>query len=191
MPHHRWSDYRQNLTSTVDPIHRYGVVLQLSLDVLIQHIHMTHHFAPSLVWQELLKEVPSHDTHMPETVVWVWNGTRVYAKFHCTGSSLSLIQCCLILATHKTCGCHLCYFISVSPLSILFKRYIPWTDVRSLRVCWITNELEMCVISGAVIDLTNETPDQEDLQKAIAASLQESQGILGGQVTREEQEISR
>ncbi|XP_048772789.2 ubiquitin carboxyl-terminal hydrolase 25-like isoform X2 [Ostrea edulis] len=42
-----------------------------------------------------------------------------------------------------------------------------------------------------VIDLTNDTGDQDDIQKAIAASLQESQGILGGQISREEQDISR
>ena len=49
-----------------------------------------------------------------------------------------------------------------------------------------------------VIDLTNvsDTNESEDIQKAIAASLQYSQthdtpGILGGQVSREEQDISR
>lgn len=49
-----------------------------------------------------------------------------------------------------------------------------------------------------VIDLTNVSDNNEsdDIQKAIAASLQESQtqdtpGILGGQVSREEQDISR
>ena len=49
-----------------------------------------------------------------------------------------------------------------------------------------------------VIDLTNvsDTNESEDIQKAIAASLQDSQthetpGILGGQVSREEQDISR
>ncbi|KAJ8316492.1 hypothetical protein KUTeg_006506 [Tegillarca granosa] len=42
-----------------------------------------------------------------------------------------------------------------------------------------------------VIDLTSETADTDDLQKAIVASLQDSQGILGGQVSREEQDISR
>ena len=40
-----------------------------------------------------------------------------------------------------------------------------------------------------VIDLTAETGD--DIQKAIAASLQDQPGILGGQVTKEEQDISR
>ncbi|XP_071095553.1 ubiquitin carboxyl-terminal hydrolase 25-like [Haliotis cracherodii] len=46
--------------------------------------------------------------------------------------------------------------------------------------------------SKGVIDLTNEpTTDRDELQKAIAASLQDSQGILGGQVTKEEQDISR
>lgn len=42
-----------------------------------------------------------------------------------------------------------------------------------------------------VIDLTN---DSDDIQKAIAASLQENNGsksMLGGQLTREEQDISR
>nr|XP_022324465.1 ubiquitin carboxyl-terminal hydrolase 25-like isoform X2 [Crassostrea virginica] len=46
----------------------------------------------------------------------------------------------------------------------------------------------------AVIDLTSDTGDQDDIQKAIAASLQETQagvGILGGQISREEQDISR
>lgn len=50
-----------------------------------------------------------------------------------------------------------------------------------------------------MIDLTNEGNESEDIQKAIAASLadsggpytQESSGILGGQVSREEQDISR
>ncbi len=43
-----------------------------------------------------------------------------------------------------------------------------------------------------MIDLTHESGNGDDLQKAIAASLQETQtGILGGQVSREEQEISR
>ena len=49
-----------------------------------------------------------------------------------------------------------------------------------------------------VIDLTNVSDNNEtdDIQKAIAASLQDSQtqetpGILGGQVSREEQDISR
>lgn len=52
-----------------------------------------------------------------------------------------------------------------------------------------------------VIDLTNEKQHQqqaaadsyesEDIRKAIAASLQDSTGMLGGQVTREEQDISR
>ncbi|ESP02356.1 hypothetical protein LOTGIDRAFT_138555 [Lottia gigantea] len=45
---------------------------------------------------------------------------------------------------------------------------------------------------SGVIDLTKDTTgDNEDLQKAIAASLHETPGILGGQVTREEQDISR
>lgn len=43
----------------------------------------------------------------------------------------------------------------------------------------------------AVIDLTQETGEQQELNKAITASLQDAQGILGGQVTREEQDISR
>ncbi|PVD27319.1 hypothetical protein C0Q70_12475 [Pomacea canaliculata] len=42
-----------------------------------------------------------------------------------------------------------------------------------------------------VIDLTQETGERNDIDKAINASLQDSQGILGGQVTREEQDISR
>jgi len=50
-----------------------------------------------------------------------------------------------------------------------------------------------------VIDLTNDGNESEDIQKAIAASLadsggpytQETSGILGGQVSREEQDISR
>jgi hypothetical protein len=53
-----------------------------------------------------------------------------------------------------------------------------------------------------VIDLTNvsDTNETEDIQKAIAASLADSTGpyqqettpgILGGQVSREEQDISR
>lgn len=42
--------------------------------------------------------------------------------------------------------------------------------------------------------MTSDTGDQDDIQKAIAASLQETQagvGILGGQISREEQDISR
>lgn len=50
--------------------------------------------------------------------------------------------------------------------------------------------LESCS-SVAVIDLTQETGEQQELNKAITASLQDAQGILGGQVTREEQDISR
>ena len=50
-----------------------------------------------------------------------------------------------------------------------------------------------------VIDLTSDSNESEDIQKAIAASLQDSvggsvqetSGILGGQVSREEQDISR
>ncbi|KAL8592865.1 hypothetical protein ACOMHN_050693 [Nucella lapillus] len=42
-----------------------------------------------------------------------------------------------------------------------------------------------------VIDLTQEAGEQQELSKAISASLQDAQGILGGQVTREEQDISR
>lgn len=49
----------------------------------------------------------------------------------------------------------------------------------------------MHVSTGGVIDLTTETNDGDELQKAIAASLQDTQGILGGQVSREEQDISR
>jgi hypothetical protein len=41
-----------------------------------------------------------------------------------------------------------------------------------------------------VIDLTADN-EQQELNKAITASLQDTQGILGGQVTREEQDISR
>lgn len=57
------------------------------------------------------------------------------------------------------------------------------------------------VFNSLVIDLTNEKQHQqqaaadsyesEDIRKAIAASLQDSTGMLGGQVTREEQDISR
>jgi hypothetical protein len=43
----------------------------------------------------------------------------------------------------------------------------------------------------SVIDLTNDSGDSEELQRAIAASLQDSQGILGGQISREDQDISR
>ena len=48
-------------------------------------------------------------------------------------------------------------------------------------------------VSGCwtVIDLTQDNGEQQDLHKAITASLQDNQGILGGQVTREEQDISR
>ncbi|XP_070201808.1 ubiquitin carboxyl-terminal hydrolase 25-like isoform X2 [Littorina saxatilis] len=42
-----------------------------------------------------------------------------------------------------------------------------------------------------VIDLTNESGEQQEINRAINASLQDAQGILGGQVTREEQDISR
>ncbi|XP_052060028.1 ubiquitin carboxyl-terminal hydrolase 25-like isoform X2 [Mytilus californianus] len=45
--------------------------------------------------------------------------------------------------------------------------------------------------SQGVIDLTTETNESDELQKAIAASLQDTQGILGGQVSKEEQDISR
>uniref|UniRef100_A0A646QD05 Ubiquitin carboxyl-terminal hydrolase 25 n=1 Tax=Hemiscolopendra marginata TaxID=943146 RepID=A0A646QD05_9MYRI len=46
--------------------------------------------------------------------------------------------------------------------------------------------------AGGVIDLTNEGSEKEELQRAIALSLQEQQhGMLGGQVTAEEQDISR
>lgn len=44
---------------------------------------------------------------------------------------------------------------------------------------------------SGVIDLTTDTNENDELQKAIAASLQDTQGILGGQVSREEQDISR
>ncbi|KAL5020489.1 hypothetical protein ScPMuIL_003381 [Solemya velum] len=50
---------------------------------------------------------------------------------------------------------------------------------------------KLSVLSAGVIDLTSEQTDGDELQKAIAASLQDTQGILGGQVTREEQDISR
>nr|KAG5693883.1 hypothetical protein BaRGS_014324 [Batillaria attramentaria] len=43
---------------------------------------------------------------------------------------------------------------------------------------------------NAVIDLTQDG-EQTEINKAISASLQDTQGILGGQVTREEQDISR
>ena len=43
-----------------------------------------------------------------------------------------------------------------------------------------------------VIDLTQgEGGEKEQLRKAIAESLRDAPGILGGQITREEQEISR
>ena len=42
-----------------------------------------------------------------------------------------------------------------------------------------------------MIDLTSEACDSEQLQKAIAESLKDTPAILGGQLTREEQEISR
>lgn len=41
-----------------------------------------------------------------------------------------------------------------------------------------------------MIDLTTE-PAEDDLQLAIAASLMDTQGILGGQISKEEQDISR
>ena len=42
-----------------------------------------------------------------------------------------------------------------------------------------------------VVDLTNEDSDN-DIQRAIAASLQDNTpGILGGQISREDQDISR
>jgi len=55
-------------------------------------------------------------------------------------------------------------------------------------------------MTGGVIDLTNDGSETDDIQKAIAASLadsgmpytqESSSGILGGQVSREEQDISR
>ena len=48
-----------------------------------------------------------------------------------------------------------------------------------------------------MIDLTNEVGsagvslEQDAVQKAIAESLRDTPGILGGQISREEQEISR
>ena len=42
-----------------------------------------------------------------------------------------------------------------------------------------------------MIDLTGESGESLDVNRAISASLQDQQGILGGQVTREEQDISR
>lgn len=45
-----------------------------------------------------------------------------------------------------------------------------------------------------VIDLTKDGGDGDEMQRAIEESLKDmaaSQGILGGQVSREEQEISR
>lgn len=46
--------------------------------------------------------------------------------------------------------------------------------------------------SASVIDLTSEVSDKEDdLQKAIALSLQDQKGVLGGQISMEEQDISR
>ncbi|XP_041372903.1 ubiquitin carboxyl-terminal hydrolase 25-like isoform X2 [Gigantopelta aegis] len=47
------------------------------------------------------------------------------------------------------------------------------------------------VIHARQPDLTSEVSEGDELQKAIAASLQDTPGILGGQVTREEQDISR
>jgi hypothetical protein len=51
-----------------------------------------------------------------------------------------------------------------------------------------------CFYYLGVIDLTNENTNGEDeMQRAIEESLKDiaGQGILGGQVSREEQEISR
>ncbi len=50
---------------------------------------------------------------------------------------------------------------------------------------------KICVLFLGVIDLTSEATDNDEIQRAIAASLRDNQGILGGQITREEQEISR
>ena len=41
-----------------------------------------------------------------------------------------------------------------------------------------------------VIDLTHDK-ENEEIQRAIAESLRDNQGILGGQVSREDQDISR
>ncbi|KAK3612082.1 hypothetical protein CHS0354_031152 [Potamilus streckersoni] len=45
-------------------------------------------------------------------------------------------------------------------------------------------------MAKGAIDLTNDS-ENDDIQKAIAASLQDTQGILGGQISKEEQDISR
>lgn len=47
------------------------------------------------------------------------------------------------------------------------------------------------MIDVKVIDLTSESSEKDEIQKAIALSLQDQQhGMLGGQVTAEEQDIS-
>lgn len=46
--------------------------------------------------------------------------------------------------------------------------------------------------TAGVIDLTNDSSDkEEDLKKAIALSLKEHERVLGGQVSMEDQDISR
>lgn len=46
--------------------------------------------------------------------------------------------------------------------------------------------------TSGVIDLTNDASDKdEDLKKAIALSLKEHEKVLGGQVSMEDQDISR
>lgn len=47
-----------------------------------------------------------------------------------------------------------------------------------------------CLMAGMTIDLTTGT-ENDDIQRAVAESLKNQQGILGGQVTREDEEISK
>ena len=64
------------------------------------------------------------------------------------------------------------------------------------RICYVYIIVSNIFLGPGIIDLTSENPEA-DLQKAIAASLCETNstgvatGILGGQVSREEQDISR
>lgn len=47
-----------------------------------------------------------------------------------------------------------------------------------------------CLMAGMTIDLTTGI-ENDDIQRAVAESLKNQQGILGGQVTREDEEISK
>jgi hypothetical protein len=47
----------------------------------------------------------------------------------------------------------------------------------------------LCALTEDTIDLT--AIGDSDIERAVAESLKESQGILGGQVTREDEEISK